>query len=732
MRELNREIYTFDGFRLDPENRQLHRGDQPLALPPKAFDLLLALVANRGRLVGKDELFASVWRDQIVEESNLTVYISQIRKALGETKKHPRFIETVPGYGYRFIGGSSIGEESTFLIETETLSRVTIEKENEETQYASDHPSRGLRNSVSRRLGVGAAALLLASAAIFWVYQQDQDAGVRLAAAALPEKQTSIKRLTSKGAVDFGVLSPDGQFFAYASNERGRALNSLWLGRTSGNGDVQLRRDDDRYLNPRSFSADGNWLYYTASEPREFEHGTLYKMPALGGVPQKLVSAVSVYTVVSPDEKRIAFVRHKLADRSSALFVANLDGSGEKEIARRPVEHSFLSASLAWSSDGDLLSFGAENGRNNGQEIFVVDTRNGSVRQITSLGWTAISRTAWRRDDEGLLIVGRDANSFAGNQLWQIAARSGEARKVTRDLQHYGSTLSLSADSNTLLALQAVRESSIWIAPANDRSTARQITFGSAGHEGWFGIDWTPDGKIVYVARFDQSLTLWTIGSDGEGAKQLTSAGFLDERPTVTPDGKYIVFQSNRSGETEIWRVNSDGTDPRQLTADGGKNIYPHVTPDGQTVVFTHTVNNEKFAWRVSIEGGETTPITSSECFNARVSPDGDLLACGTSIDGKTKLAIISLASGSVVRSFDVARTHNFDGSIRWSPDGRVIIYRDWEAGIWSQPVDGGDAQRLEGLPTEKLYQFDWSSDGKYSAYVRGREIRDIVLISGF
>ncbi len=131
MKELNRQIYSFDNFQLDAGNRQLRRDDKPLSLPAKAFDLLLALVENNGRLVEKDELFTSVWQDQIVEESNLTVHVSQIRKALGENKNNPRFIQTVPGYGYRFVGDVSNLEDEEIVIETETLSRITIEKESE-------------------------------------------------------------------------------------------------------------------------------------------------------------------------------------------------------------------------------------------------------------------------------------------------------------------------------------------------------------------------------------------------------------------------------------------------------------------------------------------------------------------------------------------------------------------------------------------------------------------------
>ncbi|HEY7544821.1 MAG TPA: winged helix-turn-helix domain-containing protein, partial [Blastocatellia bacterium] len=128
----NRQIYQFDNFRLDAAERLLLRDGQPVALPSKAFDLLVVLVENRGRLVEKETLYQRVWTDQIVEESNLTVQMSAIRKALGERKENPRYIATVSGRGYRFTGDvMNPDRDAEVVIETETLSRVVIEKEAE-------------------------------------------------------------------------------------------------------------------------------------------------------------------------------------------------------------------------------------------------------------------------------------------------------------------------------------------------------------------------------------------------------------------------------------------------------------------------------------------------------------------------------------------------------------------------------------------------------------------------
>src|SRR5579872_4009008 len=102
MSSLTSTLYQFGEFSLDPQGRVLRRGQTPVALTPKAFDLLLTLIQNNGKIVTKDELMRTVWRDSFVEESNLTQTIFMVRKALDETSDR-RYILTVQGQGYRFL-----------------------------------------------------------------------------------------------------------------------------------------------------------------------------------------------------------------------------------------------------------------------------------------------------------------------------------------------------------------------------------------------------------------------------------------------------------------------------------------------------------------------------------------------------------------------------------------------------------------------------------------------------
>src|SRR6202166_3591601 len=98
-----KHLYEFGPFQLDPPERLLLCEGQPVPMPPKAFDLLVVLVERGGHLVDKDELLKIVWRGSIVEEGNLSVTVSFLRKALNDDRGLHKYIETVSKRGYRFV-----------------------------------------------------------------------------------------------------------------------------------------------------------------------------------------------------------------------------------------------------------------------------------------------------------------------------------------------------------------------------------------------------------------------------------------------------------------------------------------------------------------------------------------------------------------------------------------------------------------------------------------------------
>lgn len=756
----NRQPICFAEFELDTAHRRLMRRGEPVVLNPKAFDLLVFLARNTGRVVAKDEILDGVWDGQFVEEANLTVQMSALRKALGEKKDAPQFLVTVPGKGYEFIADIHSGTDD-IVIEKHKFSRLVVEEEigDAETRRQGDaekaatladrEPSQLATvlasASASPRLPVpasfilgGIIALLALGVGGAWVLSNRRGSLAADSVVKLPK----IRKLTNNGKVGSAILSPDGKFYAYAEYDKPSWRTSIRLGQIDGGSDVVLRPAADVVYRVRAFSADGNWLYYTSAEPRAFDNATLYKMPVLGGVPQKLAASVSVYSIVSPDEKQIAFVRNSKQANTSTLLLAGIDGRDQSELAVRPFEKCFFPGSLSWSADGKLIALSAANSyseyddTNQGYEVFTVSVADNQINQLTNLEWSGINHVEWLPDGSALAVIGRkkdeDLNASRRRSLWLVDYPDGRARKITVDLNNYAGSLSLTSDGKQILVVQGEQESNIWVGPSDDPATARQITFGSPGRiDGWYGMDWTPAGKIIYVAWIGDNSTLWEMDADGGNSRQLTPIGFRDEIPSATADGASVIFQSNRSGKSEIWLMRMDGTDPRQVTNTAGINSQPTVTPDGNWIFFANERGGETSIWRVSVNGGEPVQVIG-RASHPRVSPDGKYIACGYFANGKTSLAIFPIEGGEPVRFFDIPKTSNFYNAIRWTSDGKFITYRDWANGIWQQSLDGGEPQRLAGLPEEKLMTYGWSRDGKQLAFTRGKDSLDAVLITDF
>ena len=714
---------------MDTLKRQLLRNGEIVSLNPKAFDLLFALVENNGKLLSKDDLFRIVWEDQIVEESNLTVNISAIRKALGEKASQPRFITTVSGQGYRFVGDvrQSNGQSEETIIESHTLSQIvskeeigTYEKEGNGEREKGNSPIHSFSPS---KLALVCLILFLLGIAVY-LWQRGT------AKSSAPLQPVSMKRLTNLGNVTNAALSPDGKLFAYTLQEKdGR--RSLWLGHVDGGSEnVTLRPASDVTIQGITFAPDGGSLFYIVTSS-EFESGALFKMPVFGGAPEKNRENIENFIAFAPDGKQFAFVRNDRENRKSSLIIAETANANEREIASRPANLSFISTSPAWSPDGKQIAVSviAEESANT-NEIFTVEVADGSLKSLTNLGWNGIRSLIWAKDGSGLYSVAGEQDARWESQIWHVSYPNAEARRVVSDLNVYGAVLGLTRTGDGLLVLQAQHYSNIWVAPADDMSAAKQITFELLGRKsGWDALEWTADGRIAYTAFSQTSETVWLMDADGKNQKQIIPEGRTNSHLSFSADGNKMVFDSNRSGSWEIWTANADGSQMRQLT-NGGNNSQPHISPDGNSIVYRSLQNGLGVLRRIPANGGESVQLTENAASWARFSPDGKFIACIYRTNGKTKLAILNAADGQPVKLFDFPQSANFNNGIRWTTDGTNLTFRDWNNGIWRQNLDGGEPSRLENLPEEKLYSYGWSRDGKQFAFTRGTEIRDVVLIS--
>jgi DNA-binding winged helix-turn-helix (wHTH) protein len=152
----------FGPFHLDPQDRLLLREGEPVSLTPKAFDALLFLVENRGRLVLKQDLMKALWPDTFVNESNLTQTVFMLRKALGNGDG-PRYIVTVAGHGYRFVAEvrqTQTPEDFSKLIQPEPVPVPPIDQD---SQSQTSPPSTVHRESRPYGHSLRSSLLLLLS-----------------------------------------------------------------------------------------------------------------------------------------------------------------------------------------------------------------------------------------------------------------------------------------------------------------------------------------------------------------------------------------------------------------------------------------------------------------------------------------------------------------------------------------------------------------------------------------
>ena len=250
-------------------------------------------------------------------------------------------------------------------------------------------------------------------------------------------------------------LTSIGKYIAYEVDDSGQ--QSLWIKQLAiSAGSAQIVSPAIVRYFYVTFSPDGNYVYYAIQEKGSIG---IYRVPVLGGLARKVVDAPSAPAAItfSPDGKQFAFLR----DRQ--LMIADADGTGEKQLAPGP----FWAAS--WSPDGKVIACAFN--RRAAATLVEVRVADGTQRPISANQWEVIDRIAWLGDSSGLVLLGRERR-VQSNQIWHVSYPDGEFGRITNDLSDYR-TISVTADSNNLVAVQNEQSSKIWIAPNGDAGRAR-------------------------------------------------------------------------------------------------------------------------------------------------------------------------------------------------------------------------------------------------------------------
>jgi eukaryotic-like serine/threonine-protein kinase len=557
-------------------------------------------------------------------------------------------------------------------------------------------------------------------------------------AAAGGFRQTQFTRVTSFGNAYLAAISPDGKYVVHVKDEGNK--QSLLMRQTNETHDIEILPPAETRFQGISVSPDNRRVYYTVWEANKSE-SSLYRMPLSGGSPQRLPVDIDSAVSFAPDGEKIAFFHSAPSLGNSHLIVSNADGSEAKMLAKRQSPDTFETFfnSPAWSPDGNsIVAIGASMVLGVKSGLVVVNVADGSEKSLTERRWWEIGQVGWLRDGSGLLMIAQ-AESSSPYQIWHVYYPSGEARKITNDLNDYRG-LSLTADSKTLITTQIEHTTNLWVSASGSLEHAISISSETGNNSSGEGLAWLPDGKIIFRFSQDGQDDIWQIEKDGSERKQLTVNSTDNAQPTICAGGKAIVFVSRRTGSYRLWRMDKGGDNPRPLITDGNDSeLFPHCAPDGNWVVYQKGWRNSS-VWKVPVTGGKALPVVATDSLpvvpkksmRPAVSPDGKFVAYYYMDEDVWGLAVISIEGGKTLFKFPLPPSV-VSRFVRWTHDGKALAYIDTRNGvsnIWLQSLDRNSPKQLTNFDTEGVLYFDWSSDGKTFAVARGTVTSDVISIS--
>jgi len=624
--EQEQPTHRFGVFELDLRRGELRKHGVRLKLQQQPLQVLKILLEHPGEVVTRDDIQKGLWPgDTYVDFDNaINSSIRKLREALGDSAESPRFIETLPRRGYRFI--APVLHPLSFSPVPAANGFVCLPSQ------ADNHEKR----KKARRVGwwpiASAIAGLLTVGAVlgFWLSHSDSNSNaVNTLLGATP--------FTSyPGYEVLPNFSPDGTRVAFSWQHPGASFPDVYIKLLGPGGPVRLSSAGG--FGP-AWSPDGRFLAFL--RPVDALHTAVMVIPAVGGQEREVARTtfLASFFVVhrygwavpgpfltwSPDGKWLLTLDQRSPGRSQPHAIARVSvESGEKQILTSPAPGTLGNGGLALAPDGKRLAFTQDSGFW-ARDIYVVPVSrdllfSGRARRIT-FDNKAIGAVAWTSDGRNLVF-----SSFRDGklELWKIAveARSRPTRLNLTD-DEIGD-VAISRDGKHLLYSHELDDQNIWRVSLNDQHVTGPRNFIASTRRDTQGY-YSPDGKrIVFESNRSGNEEIWICKADGSDPVQLTYfENAWAGSPKWSPDGRNIVFGSNAAGNWNIYAVSSGGGQPRRLTYNGADHSWPSWSRDGQWIYFFSNRDKQGQIWKMRANGGPEIQVTRNTGYRSDEAVDG-------------------------------------------------------------------------------------------------------------
>jgi Tol biopolymer transport system component/DNA-binding winged helix-turn-helix (wHTH) protein len=671
-------FFRFGTFEADSATGELRRAGRPVGLQEQPFRLLLALLERPAEIVTRAELREKLWGETHVDfEEGLNTAVRKLRDALGDSASNPRFVETLPRRGYRFI--APVESVADPALVPEALEPV---------------PARS-----RLPLLVGGSGVLFAAAAIliYWFWFRERPEWT----ASSPTQLTRDSGMTSEPAI-----SRDGKLLAYTSDRAGQGDTDIWMQLIAG-GEARRLTDDPADDHEPDISPDGSTVIFRS----ERDPPGIYGVPALGGKARLIIRDGHVPRY-SPDGSRIAY---SLGHYGSGGFSGNLSifefGTGS---TKRAAEDRYVGGPVAWSPDGSTLIFaGWDNLQLRPLHLWSCSPNGGPSRQLTVepvsedrsvFGQVSTVSVAWLNDR---IIVSRrqgdSANVWAGTVAPGTQRLVGGLRRLTFGT---GNEVMPSVSSGgRLVFANHTYAAGIWeVTPGRDATAAAMHAITHDGAMNYRPSVSADGSKLAYVSNRTGNFEVWIKDLLHGNDVALTRTAVQENSAAISRDGTKVAYSDGMT----IWLADVSGGEQRALCERCGR--PDDWSLDGKVITaggprYTNGISSFDPATSKFIEiANHGTLYTTAP----NLSPDGKWLTFHTAGENtRTAKATMSSKRQIFVAPYNghpvppanwipITDGEALDREARWSSDGNQIYFlsdRDGFRCIWRRNLNPATKQ---------------------------------------
>jgi len=711
---------------------EVRRQGVKVKLQEQPFHVLAMLLEKPGELVTREELRDRIWPAgiHVDYEKSVSKAVNKIREALGDSSENPRFIETLPRRGYRFlcpVEGVQAAEPGNL-----PLSDSPGELKPVELSWIRHRPVLGVLATLALAITAGISIWILSKRPV-------REPG--------PSALIAVPLTTYPGRQLFPSFSPDGNQIAFAWSKPEQNNANIYV-KLIGTENLLRLTDNPANDYAPAWSPDGRHIAFL----RDLRpcRAAVLTVPSLGGAPErKLIEIAAICDENvggadpglswSPDGKWLAMKDRQEGETQDSVYLISVE-TGEKRRLTHPPPGSG-DGTPALSPDGKHLAF-SRTFTFGVSEAYVLDLSNGQTaggapKQLSFRKQQTIG-LAWTRNGREIIFASR-SGFFSGGAvtLWRVSASGSSAPRLLPLAGEHGGWPAISFRGDRLAFSRGyARDQNIWrlqLSASSGKKGKAVSLIASTRND--YNPQYSPNGKrIAFISQRTGRDEVWVCNSDGSGVVQLTSlSAAITGCPRWSPDGARIVFDSNADGTFHVYVIDASGGQPKHLTDAPADDAVASWSKDGRSIYFISNRTRSWEIWKIPADGGTAMQVTRNGGSVPFESVDGNFLYY-TKRPEENKLWRMRVRPGEETKVLD-----NIEGASYSVLENGIYFFRTPHGGV-SPALQFLDfrtrkIQHIASIPHLAVYGgLSVSPDGQYAIYTQEDQTpgSDLMLVENF